>query len=168
MVPAFPSVWFKTVMAIGIHIKRALFEWGAIGAVSTVVGSLLFWCLSVSPARTDFTLAIGVYGKFSASNGEITMCQFLESWDDIAWEKSNMLSGSTSRAECDMPGLRFWYLGLEGGSRWIASVSLLLPAVVCLILGTFFVWQYRRVRKQLARLPERATVSAPCPLDLPD
>ena len=157
-------------MSLRVHAQRIVFEWGVIAAVSTVAGCLLLWFFSVTTGRTDFSMLIGLYGKLSATNGEITACQFLETWDDIAWEKINMAPGATSQAEWELPGLRFWYLDMPGGSRWIASVSLLLPALASSLFGTWFIFEYRRVRRRLAELPEPVATApqAPCPLDLPD
>lgn len=137
-----------------------IYEWGAIFSAFGAVGFLALWSASLASTVFDFHLEFGSESRLSLSNGELTACNVLESWDQIDWEHNERALAWHPRAISyggqRLPGARFWYLRYPSYFVWIGSVSLWLSGLLCSLLAAFFAVRYRKARRienAISKLP---------------
>jgi hypothetical protein len=162
-------------MTTRVHIKRAIYEWGALAAGGAAVGCLVLWFLSVTGWITsifspwDLKLSVGEWKHLTIADGALTLGKQLKSFDDVEDLRRDGTLAAARQYRWELPGLIFQYVGLPGFEPWwIVRGSLLIPTTVLGVLAIILAFKLRGVRRTLAAIPLPAPVEPPCPLDVAD
>lgn len=111
-------------MTSRVHIKRAIYEWGALAAGGAAVGCLALWFLSVTGWITsifspwDLKMSVGEWKHLTIADGALTLGKQLETIDDVedlrrdgTWRPRDSFAGncpgsssSTSACPASSPG----------------------------------------------------------------
>lgn len=130
-------------------MKRALFEWSAIGMSALTITCFGYWAASKITRAADSRMA-SRFLDVSLSDGTVTLAG-LE-----AIEKSL----SFLPEDLHLPGFESRFVTTAGGARmgWI-KFSLLIPASFLMLAAAYLIYKYRKLRNAAACGEKPATGS---------
>jgi hypothetical protein len=134
-------------------MKRAFYEWSALGSLFLSVACIACWGVSIGSEETNLELAFGKRSvvQMFANDGSVTLCDHIENLEVI--EKVIQSPNSFNPAPTvvygwRLPGIEFNLIKFaDGWNNWSLRLSLLIPFAVLLVFGVFCVRQYRLIRR---------------------
>src|SRR5262245_21003372 len=129
-------------------MRRAFFEWGAIGGVTLSILLFVYWVFSIRTWAANFELTWWVAEgglQASARDGMLMLSNPGTGEETIEVIETGVLftPAPTARHFLVLPGLRMGYMRFAGGSiDWYLHFPLLIPAALLMVVGVFCGSQY--------------------------
>lgn len=154
-------------------MKRAFYEWGAIGTFALAISCFGYWGVSKITAAADSQMSfVWRAVDASVSNGTVTLADQINNGEVIdAIEKSLTFVPPldvTGKYRLSLPGFELHFITFGNDSpSWRIEFSLLIPASIFMLCAAYAIVRYRKVRRAMELAEKPAVSSEPVthPLD---
>lgn len=154
-------------------MKRAFYEWGAIGMLALALACFGYWAVSKITAAADSQMSFGWRVlDASVSDGTATVADQLDNEEMIEIiEKATPFDPPLNPAgqySLSLPGFELHFITLANDwPIWRIEFSLLIPASIFLLGAAYAIYKYRKVRRAMAFSEKPVANSEPVahPLD---
>lgn len=137
-------------------MKRAFYEWGAVGSLALAIACFGYWGVSKITAAADSKISFG-WRVLDASiaNGTVTLADQLNNGEMIEIVENAIPFdpplNPTDQYRLSLPGFEYHFIALsDDWPIWRIEFSLLIPALVFMLGAAYAIQKCRKIRRTTA------------------
>ena len=140
---------------MGVIMKRAFYEWSAIGMLALAIACFGYWAVSKITTAADSQMSFAWHAvDASISDGTVTLADQINNGEVIdAIERSLKFVPPlrvTSKYRLSLPGFELHVITFASDSpTWRFEFSLLIPAAIMMLGAAFAIYKDRKIRKAI-------------------